>query len=576
MFKFILMSGVASIALSASLATTKASDELIRIASVPKGAEVTGPAVNGLGELFFNAQHPGGKSVLAAGGPAALIGYVDGLDIRTFAGPSMPIPADGDRNKVHVAAGNYTTLGKSGDDIGGGQKLGGIYTKSGDLMFISNDVDFNAFIPLSASSAYLYTAWEGGGRKGVAGISRLNLNRSEGHWRADLSASKMMDLSSIDGGWVLCYGTISPWGTPIFSEEYYFFNTSLWNHPNNHDEDERPGFAKGNDNMYHQPKRMNEYMGANSNPYRYGYNIEMNNAADADDAGFTRHYVMGRFSHENVVVMGDGRTVYQSDDDSAKYTDAKYNTNSGGVFFKFVADHKADLRAGTLYAAKLTQDDNADPATAGFHVDWVTLGHSTNVEVERWISEYENIGTDAYQEGSTNFIADADVINWAEGKTGNDINGDGTVGSYPDDRPAFLESRKAAAAMGATYEWNKLEGVTASDDTLYLAVSEITDTMDKSWGHVAWDTGARDEQNPGTIALNKENCGVVYGGKIGFNYNVTRLDPVVVGRTMEDGTCDPNGMARPDNILALSNGALLIGEDAGKKAHPVDMLWMRK
>lgn len=55
--------------------------------------------------------------------------------------------------------------------------------------------------------------------------------------------------------------------------------------------------------------------------------------------------------------MPDARTLYMSDDDSAKYNHKVYNTASGGVLFKFVADVKGDLSAGTLYAARLTQDD---------------------------------------------------------------------------------------------------------------------------------------------------------------------------------------------------------------------------
>ena len=65
-----------------------------------------------------------------------------------------------------------------------------------------------------------------------------------------------------------------------------------------------------------------------------------------------RHYVMGRLSHENDTFMPDGRTVYMSDDDTVKYTNPKWNTNSGGVFFKFIADQKVDLSSGTLYVAK--------------------------------------------------------------------------------------------------------------------------------------------------------------------------------------------------------------------------------
>jgi hypothetical protein len=91
-----------------------------------------------------------------------------------------------------------------------------------------------------------------------------------------------------------------------------------------------------------------------------------------------------------------------------------------------------------------------------------------------------------------------------------------------------------------------------------------------------WSTGVRDESNPGDIALNAEGCGATYVAQTGDDYNITRLDPLVVGKTMEDGTCDVNLPANPDNILTMADGTLLIGEDAGKKKHPADMLWMVK
>ncbi len=568
-----LSSAAFAVLIAATAGTASAGGKLTRIATVPLGAEVAGIAVNGQGELFFNAQHPGGEPAYKAGGPAALIGYIASVDIRKYSGDHVAIPGDDAKGKVHVAAGDYVVLGRSGDKLGDGKVLGGVYDAKGELMFISNDVDFNAFIPLGASEAYLYTAFEGAGRFGVASISRLKLVRANGRWQADLAASKMLDLGSIEGAWILCYGEISPWGTPIFSEEYYFFNTSLWNHPDMHDDDDKPTFKKGNDMMYHMPKMMNRHLGRISNPYRYGYNIEMNNPKG--EPKLVRHYAMGRFSHENVTIMADGRTAYQSDDDSAKYTNAKWNTNSGGVFFKFVADKKADLSAGTLYAAKLTQDGSSDPTKAGFKLDWIKLAHGSDAQVGKWIDEYNGIGPDKYKPGETNFISDMDVINWAEGKLGKDLNLDGKVGSYKDDRPAFLESRKAAAALGATYEWNKLEGVSSANGKLYISVSEISETMDKGWGHVNWATGERDKRAKGDIALDKEACGAVYVGNVGSDGNVTRIEPLLVGKTTDGKKrCDDLGIAHPDNILALESGGLIIAEDAGKRAHPVDMLWL--
>jgi len=142
--------------------------EMIRIATVPAGSEVAGLAVNNVGELFFNAQHPGGKGEVVGDGPAALIGYIDGMDIRTYSGKNVPIPAEAARSEVHVASGEYVILGKSGQKLGDGTKLGAVYDSKGKLMYISNDVDYNAFIPLSSKEAILYTAFEGATRKGVS------------------------------------------------------------------------------------------------------------------------------------------------------------------------------------------------------------------------------------------------------------------------------------------------------------------------------------------------------------------------------------------------------------------------
>ena len=563
---------IAGLMLSSCIGTVVAAAEMVRVGAVPFKAEVTGILVNDAGELFFNAQHPDGKGEVIDGGPAAFIGYVAGTDFNHYTGPGIEVPAEDARNQAY-AAGDYVVLGTSGDQMGDGKVLGGVYDSKGELMFVSNDVDYNAFVRINDTEAYLYTVFEGASRKAVSTISRLKLERDGDRWQTNLAESKAIDLSSIEGAWILCFGSTTPWGSELLAEEYYFYNTALWNHPDNHDEDEKPSFAGGNDVTYHMPKLMDRHLGKISNPYRYGYMVEMDDLK-ADQPSLARRYTMGRYSHENGIVMGDGKTVYLSDDDSPKYTNAKYNSNSGGVFFKFVADRARDLSSGTLYAAKATQDPGKDPQTTGFDLEWIELAHGDDATIAKWIDEYEGIGPDQYVDGQTNFISDLDVWNWAEGKTGKDLNGDGTVGSYPDDRPAFLESRKAAAALGATYEWNKMEGVTADGENVYLAMSEIDISMGASWGHAPWNTGARDENEGGVIALDAEPCGGVYSSPIQADYNITRLEPAIMGKFGESG-CDPNRIANPDNIASFSGG-LLIAEDAGPKMHPVDMLWLVK
>lgn len=216
----------------------------------------------------------------------------------------------------------------------------------------------------------------------------------------------MLDLTPVDGGAVLCSGVVTLWGTPLLVEEYFFYNTATSNHPDNHDEDERAGFCGGNDINYIKPKNMSQYFSKIANPYRYGYVIKINNAASAEGEQLVKHYGTGRLSYETAAIMPDNNTVYTSDDDSAVYSDKKYNTTSGGVLFKFVADIAGDLSAGTLFAAKLAQNYSAVPSEAGFNVTGVELGHSNNAEIEALVAEYDGIKIVDYMEGQTSYVSE--------------------------------------------------------------------------------------------------------------------------------------------------------------------------
>ncbi len=77
------------------------------------------------------------------------------------------------------------------------------------------------------------------------------------------------------------------------------------------------------------------------------------------------------------------------------------------------------------------------------------------------------------------------------------------------------------------------------------------------------------------IALNAELCGGVYAGAIEADYNISRLEPSVMGKHMGEAGCDVERIANPDNIASFAGG-LLIAEDAGPKMHSVDMLWLVK
>ena len=237
-------------------------------------------------------------------------------------------------------------------------------------ILLSQKPDYNAFIPTNSdgTAGYLYTAWE----DRPAGISQVELewNPSSNQW--DVLSKQMLNLSDINGGWVLCFGSVSPWGTPLFSEELYFDDTEDWNND---------GYRYHSDQL-----RLEQYLGHYPNPYDYGYIIEMEQATSTTPE-LVRHLTMGRFSHENALVMPDNKTVYLTDDG--------YDT----VFFKFEADVAGDLSEGTLYAAMVTQDSTYNSASTGFDVEWLELGSSSNEEIQGWIDDYDDITTADYVQG---------------------------------------------------------------------------------------------------------------------------------------------------------------------------------
>ena len=227
--------------------------------------------------------------------------------------------------------------------------------------------------------------------------------------------------------------------------------------------------------------------------------------ADTNNPELKRQYTMGRYSHENAQVMPDNKTVYLSDDG--------YDT----VLYKFIADTPGDLSKGTLYAAKLTQDATRDSSITGFNVEWIELASSSNFEILNWINEYDGITTDDYTNGENSYITDKEINDWAEGRLNQDLNNDGIVGYSLDDRVAFLETRKAAAAIGATDEWNKMEGVVFNSNSpsyVYLAMSNI-------------DRAMTDGQ--GDIDVSDNFCGIVYRMTMINEWDINRIDPVIVG-----------------------------------------------
>jgi hypothetical protein len=211
-----------------------------------------------------------------------------------------------------------------------------------------------------------------------------------------------------------------------------------------------------------------------------------------------------------------------------------------GLFYKFVATTAGDLTAGTLYAAKVTQDATKDTSKAGFDIEWIELATATNAEIEAWIDNYDGIDETNYVEGATSYISDAEVTSWA-------------AGTAPDNRVAFLETLRAAKAKGATVEFNKMEGININFDGvksgaapfMYVAMAEVRGAM---------------ADTTGDIQVIENRCGAVYRLGLDASYNTNRMDPVVVGGAYDGSStadkCSVEGVAQPDNIVVLDDGSI--------------------
>ncbi|WP_353873957.1 alkaline phosphatase PhoX [Aliikangiella maris] len=510
--------------------------KLIRIATVPLGAEITGIYKTDNGELFFNVQHP--DDALPAPENNAAVGVWNGVDFDNFdpRTQDLPVPAadSAEAQTVQVFAGEYQALGRAEDTFGGALAfgLGAIVTADESAKIKqSQDPDFNAFIPANAdgSQGYLFTAFED--RPGA--MSRLMVSKADnGTWNVD--AALNVDFSSVAGTMINCFGTVSPWGTPLTSEENYEAeNAANWNNP---------AYSDGYPN-YTDVQNIQTYLGGTfPNPYDYGYIVEITQPTEAAPVP-VKQFTLGRVAHENVVIMPDQKTVYITDD----------GTDKG--FYKFVATTAGDLTAGTLYAAKLMQDATSDVSKAGFDISWIALGSSNNTQIEGWINEYDGIDETDYVADSTSYITDAEITDWAENGTG-------------DDRYAFLETLKAAKAKGATTEFRKMEGININYDGvasgtvpyMYVAMSAV-------------ERGMADSE--GDIQLQENRCGAVYRFGLDSSYNAIRMEPVVVGGQYDSSAvnrCATDSISNPDNLVVLDDGKVIIGEDTGN--HVNNMMWV--
>ena len=402
-----------------------------------------------------------------------------------------------------------------------------------------------------------------------------------------------VDTSSAHGLWITCGASLSPWGTHLSSEEYEpdAFNQKL-----------------GQSLAVLKAFSQNVYGDETSaNPYNYGHLPEI--TVNADGTGkVTKHYNLGRISHELVQVFADNRTVLMGDD----YT-------NGGLFM-FVADKEKDLSAGTLYVAKYIT--TLTDSTAG-KISWIKLGHASSLEIENLIKsgikatdifesklQLVKYPSDATADEKSAIDATAPT---AEQKTladaaktrlktqqaaqKTDLEAQGfkftylsKIGVYlklkdTSDKTklaaAFLETHRYAAFVGASMALTKNEGTTVNntDKRAYSALANIVDSMvEGGSGYLAEHNVKFPKIQAGGILEHKLTGGQIDSTNVAINSEWVPSESSLLLKGVDiafdslGNTADPDKIASPDNLKYSEKlRTLFIGEDSGN--HLNNFLW---
>ncbi len=376
-------------------------------------------------------------------------------------------------------------------------------------------------------------------------IAVLTLDQDPATGKLSLAKYFNVPTQAAYGLWITCGASLSPWNTHLSSEEY-----------------EPDAFAAASDtrfkafitNLYGDANAVNDPVKAN--PYLYGHLPEV--TVNADGTGtLTKHFCLGRISHELVHVCPDQRTVLMGDD-----------ATNGGAFL-FVADKPADLSSGTLYVGKWHQTSGVGPGAAT--LTWIKLGAATSADIEALAKSLKptdimDLATVDPADASYTKIRYGGKDNWVRLKPG------------MDKAAAFLETHRYAALMGGSMGFTKWEGTTvnAKDKVAYVAMSYIQSSMTDG----STDIKVQGPKAGAVYALNlKGGQTDSAGAAINSDWVPVDMAPpaALVGQDLAAADALGNQahadkIANPDNLkFSEKLRTLFIGEDSGM--HVNNFLW---
>ena len=368
-------------------------------------------------------------------------------------------------------------------------------------------------------------------------IAVLTLDQDKATGALTLVKYHNVNTSGVNGLWITCGASRSPWNTHLSSEEYEPDASAIATNTQ---------FANFSTNLYGDATK--------ANPYHYGHMPEI--TVNPDGTGSVKkHYCMGRISHELVQVMPDERTALMGDD-----------ATNGGLFM-FVADTARDLSSGTLYVAKWLQKTADNGGSAD--LKWIKLGKATSAEIKALADTLKSadilsVKTVDPADASYTKIPFSGKTNWIKIVPG------------MEKAAAFLETHRYAAFKGGSLGFTKMEGTTvnAKDKIAYSAMSYIQPAM---------------TNGSGGIAVKGPNAGAVYalnlkagqvddsGAAINSEWVPVDMAAMLVGEDLPaadalGNLANPDKIANPDNIkFSEKLRTLFIGEDSA--LHVNNFLW---
>ncbi|MFZ5580956.1 MAG: PhoX family protein [Pseudomonadota bacterium] len=417
-------------------------------------------------------------------------------------------------------------------------------------LFLVTHLEYDWILSNGAES-YTTANWYSRAPTGML-LSGISQDKNSG--KLSVSSQKPIDFSSVNGTWINCFGSQTPWNTHLGSEEDY----DLQYNPLSSSYKTTTAGVKSMTELYFQNTKT-------ANPYHYGFIPEVTVSKDGSTK-VVKHYAMSRGTWEMAKVMPDGKTAYMGDD------------GTHGLMAMFVADKANDLSAGTIYAAKWNQTSDANGGVA--NLTWVKLGKSTDAEIKAIIDSGVTFSSIFDAVAASNGTCASGYTRVRTGTTSDECL---KVKSGMEKAAAFLETRRYAALLGATTEFTKMEGiaVNAKDKKAYMAISAIRDSMTSMTGEPADHIKLKKVSSGATytIDLGTGQKTINGGETIASDWVGTKMyvETALLGKDLSaadanGNTADVTKVANTDNVFFSEKmRTLFIGEDSGM--HVNNYVW---